>query len=147
LSTAPHPDRAASRAAGGPFPRTARLLKPSDFTKVFKSNQASSDALFRILWCANDRQGHRLGMAVSRKVDRRAVGRNRIKRIIRERFRQWCAKPHGADPYFDVVVLPRPRAAQADSAALACSLERLWPRIGSRDDDAARARRAMRKLN
>jgi ribonuclease P protein component len=146
VSTAPHPARVAGPLGGTPLPRAARLLKASEFKQVFRNNQGSSDALFRVLWRANDRGGHRLGMAVSRKVERRAVGRNRIKRIIRERFRAWRATA-GDGPYFDVVVMPRPSAAQADNAALGRSLEHHWRRIGHRHDDRDRAARASRKLN
>jgi len=83
-------------------------------------------------------------MAVSRKIDRRAVGRNRIKRVVRESFRRWCAAPVGADRHFDVVVMPRPRAAQTGNADLARSLARLWRQVGSHRDDGGRA---TRKLN
>jgi ribonuclease P protein component len=144
VTTPSHPDRAASEAVAGPFPRTARLLKPADFKTVFKNNQASTDALFRVLWRRNEQHGHRLGMAVSRKIDRRAVGRNRIKRVVRESFRRWCAAPVGADRHFDVVVMPRPRAAQTGNADLARSLARLWRQVGSHRDDGGRA---TRKLN
>ena len=145
MSTALHPDLAAE--PGARFPRTARLLKPSEFSKVFRSNQASTDALFRVLWRVNDGADDRLGMAVSRKVDRRAVGRNRIKRVIRERFRRWRTAQPGGDRHFDVVVLARPRAAQAANADLVRSLERHWRRIAGIRDEAERTSRAKRKLN
>ena len=145
MTNASHPIPAAE--PGARLPRTARLLKPSEFSQVFRSNQTSTDALFRVLWRANDGAGHRLGMAVSRKVDRRAVGRNRIKRITRERFRRWRAAQAGDDRRFDVVVLARPRAAQADNAELVRSLERHWRRIGSTRHDAQQAVRAKRKMN
>lgn len=145
MTNASHPTLAAE--PGARFPRTARLLKPSEFSQVFKSNQASTDALFRVLWRVNEGRGHRLGMAVSRKVERRAVGRNRIKRITRERFRRWRAAHVGGEQRFDVVVLARPRAAQADNAELVRSLEHHWRRIESTRHDAERASRAKRKMN
>ncbi|MEJ2400420.1 MAG: ribonuclease P protein component [Xanthomonadales bacterium] len=147
MSIASHPDRAIAPPSGAPLPRTARLLKASEFKQVFKNNQASSDGLFRVLWRINDGRTHRLGMAVSRKVDRRAVGRNRIKRIIRERFRHWRATQVGAERCFDVVVIPRPRAAQDDNASLGRSLDRLWQRVGRTRADIDRAPRATRKVN
>jgi ribonuclease P protein component len=147
LSTASQPHHAARTVGGMPLPRAARLLKASEFKQVFKNNQASTDALFRVLWRANDRDGHRLGMAVSRKVDRRAVGRNRIKRVIREHFRRWRAAQTHTGRHFDLVVLPRPRAAQTDNADLGRALERHWQRVGKTPDGVDRASHRTRKLN
>lgn len=56
----------------------------------------------------------RLGLAVSRKVDKRAVGRNRIKRVLRDAFR--LMQPQLAPGSY--VVVARPAAAQADNPAL-----------------------------
>ena len=70
-------------------------------------------------------QGARLGLAVSRKVSKSAVGRNRIKRVAREYFRR--RREHL--PAVDIVVMARPAAAQADNRQLVASLERLFDRI------------------
>ncbi len=109
-----------------PFPRTARLTKPTDFNSVFERNAASNDAFFRIMARPSARQASRLGLAVSRKVDRRAVGRNRIKRIVRESFRRWRALDAAGGPALDIVVLARPAAADADNQRLFSSLDHPW---------------------
>ena len=110
-----------------PFPRAARLIKPTDFQSVFERNAASNDALFRIIARPSAQQESRLGLAVSRKVDRRAVGRNRIKRIVRESFRHWRALDAAAGrPALDIVVLARPAAAAADNQRLFSSLDHHW---------------------
>ena len=72
-----------------------------------------------------DDQPPRLGLAVSRKVDKRAVGRNRIKRRLRERFRQLRARlAPGA-----YVVVARSGAARAEGAALNAAFEHLLRRL------------------
>ena len=71
----------------------------------------------------------RLGMAVSRQIDRRAARRNRIKRIIRESFRQRFSS---AGPVVDFVVLARKESAMTGSEQLRDSLNRHWTRILSR---------------
>ena len=110
-----------------PFPRTARLTKPTDFQSVFERNAASNDAFFRIVARPSAQPASRLGLAVSRKVDRRAVGRNRIKRIVRESFRRWRAQDTAAGgPALDIVVLARPAAATADNDRLFSSLDHHW---------------------
>ncbi|MFT5140069.1 MAG: ribonuclease P protein component [Lysobacterales bacterium] len=69
-------------------------------------------------------------MAVSRKCCRKAVGRNRLKRLIRESFRQHgeqLAVGHG----IDFVVLPMAEAVSKSSNTLARSLDTHWQRIQS----------------
>ena len=120
----------AGSAARGPLPRSARLLKPADFNRVFSRNRASTDSLFRVIARKNDLSWSRLGMAVSRKVDKRAVERNRIKRVVRESFRAWNARTvlEGGES-FDIVVLPRAACATMGNEKLFQSLSRHWSRI------------------
>jgi len=68
----------------------------------------------------------RLGLVVSRKVDKRAVGRNRIKRVVREYFR--CIRPQLQPGAY--VALARVAAKQADNTQLRQTLERLFARAG-----------------
>lgn len=110
------------------FSRQSRLLKPAEFKAVFRKPVRSGDGFFRILARANGLQRHRLGMAVSKKACPGAVGRNRIKRVIRENFRlgvmgveQGCS--------MDFVVLPNAEAAKQDNKALNESLAAHWKRL------------------
>lgn len=66
----------------------------------------------------------RLGLAVSRKVSKSAVQRNRIKRLVRESFRKHSA---GLPP-LDIVVMARPGAAGCDNPRLATSIDALLER-------------------
>jgi ribonuclease P protein component len=145
------PDQPAERALAATLPRAAKLLKATDFKKVFKENRSSNDHLFRILWRVNDCGGSRLGMAVARKVERSAVGRNRIRRVIRESFRRWRASRPDTDRHYDIVVLPRATASRTANADLARSLERHWRRVEQNEDaganHATQARRSTRKMN
>lgn len=72
-------------------------------------------------------------MAVSKKVERTAVGRNRIKRVIRESFRHWSAERKDAAG-LDIVVLPRAAAASMCNQQLFRSLEDHWSRIDKAAD-------------
>ncbi|MDQ3040695.1 MAG: ribonuclease P protein component, partial [Pseudomonadota bacterium] len=66
-------------------------------------------------------------LAVSRKVDPHAVGRNRIKRALREQFRALRAQlAHG-----DYVCVARAPAAQADGCALRATLVSVLQRAGA----------------
>ena len=98
---------------------------PADYQAVFKSGRRLNSAHFRLVaWLRPEAASPRLGVAVSRKVDKRAVGRNRIKRIARECFRSVAARLPVAD--FVLVVQPGASALAADAlrAQLATLFER-----------------------
>ena len=106
------------------FPRQVRLLCRRDFDRVFQKPGRSSDPYFTILFKKNDLQDARLGLAVAKKMAKRAVDRNRIKRIIREHFRQ-----HNNKPQVDLVVMIKPQTAAANHDTLQSSLDHHWLRI------------------
>ena len=85
--------------------------------------------MFTVLYSDNGRSKARLGLAVSKKHCRTAVNRNRLKRVIRESFRQHAAGLAG----HDVVVLNQLAAQHADNEALFRSLERHWQRINAKE--------------
>jgi ribonuclease P protein component len=114
------------QSPGATLPRSARLRKPSEFKRVFNRPMVSSDRCFKVLAQGGGGQGPRLGMAVSRQVDRKATGRNRIKRIIRESFRHYFA---AGGPALDFVVLPRKESATICNGQLFRSLDKHWARI------------------
>ncbi|MEE4216617.1 MAG: ribonuclease P protein component [Xanthomonadales bacterium] len=112
------------------LPRSSKLLKPSEFKRVFVQNASSTDRCFRVLARPSIAGRMRLGMAVSKKVDKSAVGRNRIKRVIRESFRHWRAgQSPGTDLSLDIVVLARPASATMCKEQLFSSLEKHWPSL------------------
>jgi ribonuclease P protein component len=117
----------------GSLPRSARLSKPEDFNRVFRKPTVSRDHCFKVLARINDEDQSRLGMAVSRRIDKRAVGRNRIKRVIRESFRKAFNSQSEADRQsLDIVVLPGLETATICNRALFRSLEKHWLRLDDR---------------
>ncbi len=109
------------------FPRQARLLNGAQFRRVFEQAERSADRFFTVLGRPNAQGQARLGLAISKKVDKRAVGRNRIKRLVRESFRQHRHRLPGVD----LVVMARPAASQADNGTLLKALERHWRKFGA----------------
>ena len=108
------------------FSRKQKLRKAIEFKMVFNSPLVSSDAFFKVLARKNHAENSRLGMAVSRKVDRHAVGRNRIKRVIRESFRSRYSEDKAR---LDIVVLPRQLTATICNRRLFRSLQAHWSRL------------------
>ena len=108
------------------FPRAARVRAKAEFSAVFDGGHRTAEPRMALHWLADDAPA-RLGLAVSRKVDPHAVGRNRIKRALREAFRHLRGRlPGGA-----YVVVARSGAAQVDGAALRDAFERLLQRAGA----------------
>ena len=116
-----------SRPSEG-FPKSARLLNGSDYGRVFGDASAVSDAAFTILCRPNDLGRPRLGLAISKKMLRRAVDRNRVKRIVRESFRRHAVELQGRD----FVVLARRGIRPDGREGLWKSLDRLWERSARR---------------
>ncbi|HSW15396.1 MAG TPA: ribonuclease P protein component [Solimonas sp.] len=109
------------------FPRRARLQKPGEFKAAFERGSRLNERWLTALVISSDAQHSRLGLAVPKKVAARAVDRNRIKRQIRESYRQRQAQL----PAMDIVILARGGCIQATPAQLRDLLDRLWKRIAS----------------
>ena len=98
----------------------------AEYSRVFEQARRTSDPLLSLHWLAGETSA-KLGLAVSRKVDPHAVGRNRIKRQLREHFRRL----REALPGGDYVVVARPAAAKAESGQLRATFERTLIRAGA----------------
>ena len=83
--------------------------------------------MFTVLYKNSGEQDARLGLAISKKHCKLAVGRNRLKRLVRESFRQHHSELAG----LDIVVLNRPAAMRASNKALFDSLQGHWQRCHS----------------
>ncbi len=108
------------------FPRAARVRTPAQYKRVFEQARRTASPILALHWL-RDAQPARMGLAVSRKVDPRAVGRNRIKRQLREQFRQLrSGLPPGA-----YVLVARPMAANTTNPQLRAALVDLLTRAGA----------------
>lgn len=115
------------------FSRQSRLLKPAEFKFVFQQPVRSGDECFRVLARINTKQQHRLGMAVSKKACSTAVGRNRIKRVVRESFRTRMSAT--SEQALDIVVMPTPSATEQSNKTLDESISAHWKRLLRRAGD------------
>lgn len=88
---------------GAQFPRAARLLKHSDFERVYKQGRRHFSPHMTVFFLRQAEGGARIGFTVGRVLGG-AVARNRIKRRLREAVRMHRGRLKGA---VDVVVNPK----------------------------------------
>ena len=109
------------------FPPAARLRNPADFVALRREGKRFSTRCFQIQYRLTEHDGARLGMAVSRRVSKRAVVRNRIRRLIRESFR---LRRDGL-PACDVLAIASGSALRGGEIQLRGDLDALWSRIAA----------------
>lgn len=122
------------------FPRRAHVRASADFSRCFDAGKRASGRYFRCLFLRTEADAAaspppvaRLGMAVSRKVDKRAVERNRLRRLIREwfRHRQRCFA------LGDFIVTGKPEARGITAEQLFLDLDAIAGRVGLKRTQAA----------
>ena len=111
------------------FPRRAHLRASAEFQAVFGGGTRFSGPLFRlqVLPASGEGAQARLGMTVSKRVDKRAVARNRIRRQVRECFR---LQRHRLPPG-DYVFQAKPDDAHVDNPGLRHALLKLLERAAT----------------
>ena len=90
------------------------MLKADEFSSVFSFRRAVFGEFFQIQVRPNGMLHPRLGMIVSKKIERLAVYRNLARRIVREVFRTHAGELSGLDL---VVRLKKPLRRDAASGA------------------------------
>lgn len=105
-----------------------RLRNPGQFRHVFADPRRAGDGVVVVLARRNGLERARLGLAVAKRHLRRAVDRNRFKRIARESFRAHQDELAG----LDVVVLARRDAARCDRHGLRAHIDRQFRHLQRR---------------
>lgn len=104
------------------FPKQSRLLSPKDYSPVFdKPDFRVSSRYLLILARKNSHGLSRAGLVIAKKHIRKAVQRNRIKRILRESFR---AKKNQFVT-IDFVFLARPKLDTLDNRDMRIHYDKL----------------------
>jgi len=120
-------------AAG--LPREARLRRAGDFAALRHASGRFGGRCFSVRYRSNELGHARLGLAISKRVSKRAVERNRIKRLIRESFRRMCPLL----PAVDLMVMGREQAAGRPGPELLAEIDALWQKLLPLKRDASAA--------
>ena len=116
------------------FPRCARIRTSAEYQAVFSEGSRVSGAYFRLHLAQGEAfPKPRLGIAVSKRVDKSAVARNRIKRVCRDYFRLHQQDFRAAE----YVLIAKPDAAKTLATAWRADLEKLFHRAQSLLSNAA----------
>ncbi len=102
MTRAPLKSRKAAGAPRQTLGRNQRLLRTAEFQAAYAAKGRAADGRLVVYARANDRPETRLGLSVGARVGG-AVVRNRIKRLLREAFRQTRAEFPGG---YDIVIVP-----------------------------------------
>ena len=116
-----------SRASDTPrhdFPRTARLVRRSEYDAVYREGRRRTSREFAVFLRANGLDESRFGWSIKKALGS-AVKRNRIRRRIRE-----IVRLHRQEiaPGWDIVIHPRTSVATAEFEGLTNELLKLLPR-------------------
>ena len=107
------------------LPRDARLRRPGDFAALRTSSGRAGGRCFHLRYRDNGLGHARLGLAISKRVSKRAVERNRIKRLLRESFR----RVQHQLPSVDLMVMAREHAAGVPGTELLRDIDGLWKKL------------------
>jgi ribonuclease P protein component len=107
------------------FKKTQRLLAKYDYDHVFEQAKKIVTAEFVLLYRTNNLGHARLGLALSKKMIAKAHDRNRIKRLLRESFRQEKL------PAVDIIFLAKHGVAKQTNLDINTQLSKTWEKLNS----------------
>ncbi len=113
------------------FPRHARLLLPAEYNRIFAAGKRFSGACVTLVAARLDSSTGvrlatrpRLGLALAKKQIKRSHERNRVKRLLRERFRANTQRLGG----IEFVAMAKTAAQNTPNPVLILEIERLISR-------------------
>ena len=107
------------------FPASSRLLQAAEYQNLFKGGKRINSRGLTLLVKPNKFKGPRLGMTVPKRLVKKAVGRNAIKRRIRESFR---LNQHNLGAV-DIVVMANSGISKLSKQQISELINPLWLKV------------------
>jgi ribonuclease P protein component len=108
------------------FPKSARILKRSEFRRVYDAGRKVHSRFFTAFVLDRDSGGLRIGLTVTRKVGA-SFERNRCRRLLREAFRRNRAVASGVGA--DIVLNAKSELIRAGYAEVEAEMVNLLTRV------------------
>jgi ribonuclease P protein component len=109
------------------FPRCVRVIKTDDFSSVFNFRKRITGKFLVIHYQFSTVPGPRLGLIVAKKTTRLAVGRNYMKRVLRELFRTYENRPDLGN--IDLIIRTQKTFVQTDFSMVKQEFEELLAQL------------------
>lgn len=93
------------------LPRKARLRKREDFNLVYKKGKLISVKILKLFVYSKDESLQRCGFSISKKISKKAVIRNKIKRRLSHAFREEHLK---LKDNIDLIFVAKPEIVEQD---------------------------------
>lgn len=107
------------------FLRSHRLTHQAEYNSVFDEQKKVSQRCLLVLFKPNQKLHGRLGLVIGKRAINSAVIRNRVKRILRESFRQNQERLKG----WDIVIVARQQCDKLSKQKLRAGIEQLWEKL------------------
>jgi len=108
------------------LPKENRLKKKKDFEKLFKEGKSFKEKFLILRINKNDLDNNRFGFIVSKKISKKAVVRNKIKRQLREIVRKDI---NNYQKGFDVAIIALPGIELKNFGEISQALEFTFKKI------------------
>ncbi len=106
------------------LPQSMRITKAREYARIFKQGKHTHGKFWQIISTPSDNNNSTLGLAVSKKIHKRAVDRNLLKRLVRETFRLNQENLKG----IELVVMTK-NHAKTDNHILTADLQSLFYKV------------------
>ena len=102
-----------------------RLRKKTDFSRIYQKKRSYSSSFLWLKFSLNDLSHSRVGVVVSRKVSKKAVERNQIKRRLRALVGDFLPL---INSHYDLIITARPSILKKSYQEIAQDLKKLLQR-------------------
>ena len=106
------------------LPHSMRITKAREYARIFKQGTHTHGKFWQIISTPSDNENSSLGLAVSKKIHKRAAERNLLKRLARETFRLNQDNLKGVD----LVVMTK-NYTKVDNRMLTADLQSLFSKV------------------
>jgi ribonuclease P protein component len=108
------------------FPAKNRLVSRKDFNNVYRKGAFLAEGPLSLKAVPNNLEFARIGFSIEKKFFKKAVSRNRIKRLLREAFQKNIEK---IGKSFDIVVFYKKNEEKPDFKAISSLVKKIITKL------------------